>query len=537
MSQTFEICVPDIGDFKDVPIIELLVAVGDRIEVDTPIVTLESDKATMDVPSTSAGTVTEITAKVGDRVAQGSVILRIAPANSSVATASPAQPEPVAAATPKALPEGGNQQIDISVPDIGDFKDVPIIEVLVAVGDTIAIDTPVVTLESDKATMDVPATAGGVVTEIMIKVGDRVSQGGAILRIASGASAPAAQSVTIAPPVAASAAITPAAPAIAAPVTAQPASIVSPSRSITAPCGPSVRKLARELGVDLANVVGTGSRGRLQKEDVIAWVKRTLQSGVSARNTSAAPRDGTGLDLLPWPKVDFAKFGPVDVRPKSRIQKISAANLHRNWVMIPHVTNFEEADITDLENFRQQINSEQGKDGTKVTMLAFLIKAAVKTLQKYPAFNSSLDGDNIIVKNYWHIGFAADTPNGLVVPVIRDADKKSVLEIARETGELSKLAREGKLKPDQMQGGCFTVSSLGGIGGTGFTPIINAPEVSILGVTRSTMKPVWDGKNFNPRLMLPLGLSWDHRAVDGAAAARFLVYMSQLLADMRRMIV
>jgi pyruvate dehydrogenase E2 component (dihydrolipoamide acetyltransferase) len=434
------------------------------------------------------------------------------------------------------------QTIDICVPDIGDYKDVPVIEVLVAVGDAITADTPVVSLESDKATMEVPATADGVVTEITVKVGDCVSQGSVILRVAADnseildgssgmpATSPAA---AVMPVTAAQTMIT-----VALATTEQIAAPELPARSLSVPCGPSVRKLARELGVDLANVVGSGPKGRLQKVDVIAWVKYNLQSG-AAMSTETTPgavsRDSP--DLLPWPKIEFEKFGSVERRPKSRIQKISAANLHRNWVMIPHVTNFDEADITELDAFRQQINGEQGREGVKVTMLAFLIKAAVRTLQAYPAFNSSLDGDETVLKNYWHIGFAADTPNGLVVPVIRDADQKSILDIARESAELSRSGREGKLKPEQMQGGSFTVSSLGGIGGTGFTPIINAPEVAILGVTRSTMKPVWDGASFTPRLMLPLCLSWDHRAVDGAAAARFLVYLSRLLADMRRMIV
>jgi pyruvate dehydrogenase E2 component (dihydrolipoamide acetyltransferase) len=294
-----------------------------------------------------------------------------------------------------------------------------------------------------------------------------------------------------------------------------------------------VRRLARELGVELSRVQASDSKGRLSKEDVIAHVKAAMQTPAApvTAASSTAP-----FDLLPWPNIDFAKFGPVDRRPRSRIQKISAANLHRNWVMMPHVTNFEEADITDLETFRQQVNGEQGKDDAKVTMLAFLIKAAVHTLQTYPAFNSSLDGDDVVEKRYWHIGFAADTPNGLVVPVIRDADRKSIVEIARESADLARLARDGKLRPEQMQGGTFTISSLGGIGGTGFTPIINAPEVAILGVTRSSIKPVWDGQHFVPRTVLPLSLSWDHRAVDGAAAARFLVLLSKLLADFRRVV-
>jgi pyruvate dehydrogenase E2 component (dihydrolipoamide acetyltransferase) len=432
-----------------------------------------------------------------------------------------------------------SQIIELRVPDIGDYKDVPVIELLVAVGDTVAVDTTLVTLESDKATMDVPSTAAGRIAEILIKTGDRVDEGSVIARLEVADAAPVLnnESVTVnrenQPKIEAAAApltvSTP--PPMATPT---PAIAPAPSGPANGPCGPSVRRLARQLGVDLAQVVGSGAKGRIQQEDIIAHVKRTMQAAPAEARPAAG---GSGLDILPWPKIDFEKFGPIERRPKSRIQKISAANLHRNWVMMPHVTNFDEADITDLEAFRQKINGELGKDAAKVTMLAFLIKAAVHTLQTWPAFNRSLEGDDIVEKRYWHIGFAADTPNGLVVPVIRDADQKSVLQIAAESSELARLAREGKLKPDQMQGGCFTVSSLGGIGGTGFTPIINAPEVAILGVTRSAMKPVWDGQQFVPRLTLPLCLSWDHRAVDGAAAARFLVHLARLLADMRRMIV
>lgn len=436
-----------------------------------------------------------------------------------------------------------SQMIELRVPDIGDYKDVPVIEILVAVGDTIAADAALVTLESDKATMDVPSTAAGRIVEILVKTGDRVAQGSVIacLEVADAAIEAATKNVTVnredeqgmemaAMPAAASA--PPPAQALRS-ITPPPSATLAPSGLANGPCGPSVRRLARQLGVNLAQVVGSGAKGRIQQEDVIAHVKRTMQAAPAELRVAAT---GGGLDLLPWPKIDFENFGPIERRPKSRIQKFSAANLHRNWVMMPHVTNFDEADITNLEAFRQRINGERGRDSAKVTMLAFLIKAAVHTLQTYQAFNCSLEGDDIVEKHYWHIGFAADTPHGLVVPVIRDADKKSVLQIAAESSELARLAREGKLKPDQMLGGCFTVSSLGGIGGTGFTPIINAPEVAILGVTRATMKPVWDGKAFVPRLILPLCLSWDHRAVDGAAAARFLVHLAKLLADFRRVI-
>ncbi len=430
--------------------------------------------------------------------------------------------------------------IDLCVPDIGDYTDVPVIEVLVAVGDRVDIDTPLLTLESDKATMDVPADAAGTVTDVLVKVGDRVSQGSVFLRLsaeavkntASTALAPAATDGGLKPALQTTDAAPHASRAFPVGTASSGPPTLPPLGVPHGPCGPSVRRLARELGVDLSRVTGSGPKGRLMKEDITAYIKHSLQAPRTQATTPAS--QGSGLDLLPWPTVDFEKFGPIERRPKSRIQKISGQNLHRNWVMIPHVTNFDEADITDIEAFRQQINAEQAKDGAKVTMLAFLIKAAVHTLKAYPAFNCSLDGEDIVQKGYWHIGFAADTPNGLVVPVIRNADQKRVLDIARESSDLARLAREGKLKPDQMQGGCFTVSSLGGIGGTGFTPIINAPEVAILGVTRASMKPVWDGEAFQPRLILPLCLSWDHRAVDGAAAARFLVHLSALLADFRR---
>ncbi|MBS1160642.1 MAG: branched-chain alpha-keto acid dehydrogenase subunit [Proteobacteria bacterium] len=416
--------------------------------------------------------------------------------------------------------------IDICVPDIGDYQDVPIIEVMVAVGDTIGVDTPLLILESDKATMEVPASAAGTVSEIIARVGQRVSRGSLILRLApalAASCAPADERLAVSPPAASG----PAAVAVAA------ALPIGPPPGLMPRCGPAVRKLARELGVDLAQVVGSGPQGRLQKEDVLAWVKHSLLSPVAP---TAAPSAG-GLDLLAWPSVDFEKFGPVERRARSRLQKMSAANLHRNWVMIPHVTNFDAADITELDAFRQQINGEPGADGVKLTLLAFLIKAVVRTLQAYPAFNSSLDGTEMVYKNYWHIGFAAETADGLVVPVIRHADGKSLQQVARECAELAGLARLGKLKPEQMQGGCFTISSLGGIGGTAFTPIINAPEVAILGVTRASLQARWTGSVFAPRLMLPLCLSWDHRAVDGAAAARFLVHLSSLLSDLRRMIV
>ncbi|QDF95807.1 branched-chain alpha-keto acid dehydrogenase subunit E2 [Azoarcus sp. DD4] len=423
--------------------------------------------------------------------------------------------------------------IEVTVPDIGDYSDVPVIDLLVRVGDAIRAEDAIVTLESDKATMDVPSPLAGIVREIAIAPGDRVSRGTLLLRVEDAAAnvVPTAQAgPTALPPAPAETGNHLAAPS---PAPTLPANRPPPAGAVRAHASPSVRRLARELGVDLARVAPADAKGRISKDDVIAHVKMAMLAGAGtpAPATAAAP-----FDLLPWPNVDYARFGPVERRPRTRIQKLSAANLHRNWVLMPHVTNFDEADITDLEAFRQQLNAEAGKEAARLTLLPFLIKAAVHSLQRYPAFNASLDGDEIVEKRYWHIGFAADTPNGLVVPVIRDADRKPLREIAAECAELAALARDGKLRPEQMQGGCFTVSSLGGIGGTGFTPIINAPEVAILGVTRSAIKPVWNGREFLPRRMLPLCLSWDHRAVDGAAAARFLVHLAALLADFRRVV-
>ncbi len=458
--------------------------------------------------------------------------------------------------------------IEVKVPDIGDFKDVPVIELLVKPGDTVNKEDSLVTLESDKATMDVPSPTAGTLKELRVKVGDKVSEGTliAILEGAeAGAAAPAkaapaasvapaqagaqapapqaAQQSTPAPPVSPLHAPAPAAEAPAAqapgaqPATAQPSSSAAQAGegvSHPAHASPGVRRFARELGVDLALVKGSGPKGRILKEDIQAFVKGALAGG--AAPAAARPAGGGFADLgLPaWPKVDFAKFGPVEAKPLSRIQKISGPALARNWVMIPHVTQFDEADVTELEAFRARVNEENAKAGIKVTPLAFLVKAVVAALKKFPSFNASLDGDNLILKHYWHIGFAADTPNGLVVPVVRDADKKGVMEIARETSELAAKAREGKLGPAEMQGGTFSISSLGGIGGTAFTPIINAPEVAILGVSKTTVKPVWNGKEFAPRTILPLSLSYDHRVIDGASGARFITYLAQVIADLRR---
>ena len=429
-----------------------------------------------------------------------------------------------------------NNTIEVKVPDIGDFKDVPVIEVFVKVGDTVKAEDPLVSLESDKATMDVPAPLGGVVKDIRVKLGDKVSEGSIIMALATSDAGAATSPAAAAPPSQPSPSKeegTGGAPSAQA--------IETEAAFALAYAGPAVRKLARELDVDLGRVKGSGEHGRIVRADVEAFAKGGGAASAPAAKAAAASAGGGGggLDLLPWPKVDFAKFGPIERKELSRIKKISAANLHRNWVVIPHVTTHDEADITDLEAFRVQMNKELEKSGVKVSMLPFMIKAAVATLKKFPEFNASLeksvDGDVLILKQYYHIGFAADTPNGLMVPVIRDADKKSIVEITKEMGDLAKLARDGKLKPDQMQGGTFTISSLGGIGGIYFTPIINAPEVSIMGVCKSYWKQhSSDGKNSTWRLTLPLSLSWDHRVIDGAAAARFNVHFANLLADMRR---
>ena len=426
--------------------------------------------------------------------------------------------------------------VEIKVPDIGGHDNVDVIAVEVKVGDTISLDQTLITLETDKATMDVPADAAGVVKEVKIKVGDKVSEGSVILTVeATGAAAetPKAEAAPAPAPTPAPAA----APAPAAPQPAPATPVVSPAAAINeasfskAHAGPSTRKLARELGVDLGSVKGSGAKGRITADDVKAFVKGALQKGVGSGASL-----GGGLDLLPWPKVDFSKFGEVEVKELSRIKKISGQNLSRNWVVIPHVTVNEDADLTDLEAFRKQLNKEWEKAGIKVSPLAFIIKASVAALKAFPEFNASLDGDNLILKKYYNIGFAADTPNGLVVPVIKDVDKKGLQEICQELAELSKKAREGKLKPQEMQGACFTISSLGGIGGTGFTPIVNAPEVAILGVCKSQMKPVWNGNAFEPRLICPLSLSFDHRVIDGAAGMRFTVYLANLLKDFRRVL-
>ncbi|WP_454872254.1 dihydrolipoyllysine-residue acetyltransferase [Paraburkholderia xenovorans] len=540
MSQAIEVKVPDIGDYKDIPVIEVLVKAGDTVEKEQSLVTLESDKATMDVPSSAAGVVKEVKVKVGDNVSEGSLIVVLEGAEGGAAAPAPAA-APAAAPAPAPAASGGGLQ-EVKVPDIGDYKDIPVIEVAVKVGDRVEKEQSLVTLESDKATMDVPSSAAGVVKEVKVKVGDTVSEGSVIVVVEAegGAAAPAPAPKQQAVEQPSDAPATPS-PAPAAPSALAQAPVIPAGEGgarHASHASPSVRKFARELGVDVTQVQGTGPKGRITQADVTAFIKGVMTGQRAAPAGAAAPAAAGGgeLNLLPWPKIDFTKFGPVDPKPLSRIKKISGANLHRNWVMIPHVTNNDEADITELEALRVQLNKENEKAGVKITMLAFVIKAVVSALKQFPTFNASLDGDNLVFKQYFHIGFAADTPNGLVVPVIRDADKKGLIDIAREMAELSKAARDGKLKPDQMQGGCFSISSLGGIGGTNFTPIINAPEVAILGLSRGATKPVWDGKQFVPRLILPLSLSYDHRVIDGAAAARFNAYLGAILADFRRVI-
>ena len=432
-----------------------------------------------------------------------------------------------------------SQTIEIKVPDIGDYTDVPVIDICVKVGDTVKIDDALVTLESDKATMDVPSSAAGVVKEIKVALGDKISEGSLVVILEASGAATLAPAPFAAPPSVSAALVAhPAVSSAPASSVATPVTAITPGLASGAKthASPSVRAFARELGVDLAKVPASGPKGRILKEDITAFIKGVMLASPAPVAASSGASLGGGLELLPWPKVNFEKFGPVTVMPLSRIKKISGQNLARNWVMIPAVTYHEDADITDLEAFRVAMNKENEKSGTKITMLAFLIKACAMGLKKFPEFNASLDGDNLVLKQYFHIAFAADTPNGLVVPVVKNVDQKSVTQIVIESGELAKKARDGKLGPADMSGACFTISSLGGIGGTYFSPIVNAPEVAILGVNKSVMKPVWNGKEFVPRLILPLSLSADHRVIDGALATRFNVYVAQLLADMRRVL-
>ncbi|MEO8938668.1 MAG: dihydrolipoyllysine-residue acetyltransferase [Burkholderiaceae bacterium] len=559
-----ELQVPDIGDFKDVEVIEVLVKPGDTVATDQSLITIESDKASMEIPSTGAGVIKELKVKIGDKINQGMVIATAesggdASAAAAQTAAAPSKPmrAPEAAAKDAASPapapspaSSGGGSIDATVPDIGDFKDVEVIEVLVKVGDTVAADQSLVTIESDKASMEIPSSAAGVVKELKVKVGDKINRGDLLAILEGGGGTSAAARPADAPPPAAQAG-SPKEPSNEAPAAeASPSAGVPATSEAVPPVGdqtlahasPSVRKFARELGVDLNRVKGSGPKDRVTQEDVQGFVKAALTGGGPKSAPAAAPSgSGFGAGWPAWPSLDFSKFGPTEILALSRIQKLSGPNLARNWASIPHVTQFDEADITELEEFRKSTNetlAKKSKDAPKVTMLAFVMKSCVAALKQFPRVNSSLDADgaNLILKQYYHLGFAADTPNGLVVPVIRDVDRKGIAEIAKETGELAAQARAGKLGPAAMQGASFTISSLGGVGGTFFTPIINAPEVAILGLSKSDHKPKWNGSSFEPRLMLPLSLSYDHRVIDGAQAARFTTYLSEVLADMRRVL-
>ena len=532
-SAVVEVNVPDIGS-DEVNVTEIMVKVGDSVEVDQSIINVEGDKASMEVPAPIAGVVKEILINVGDKVSTGKLIMKFETASSApVAAAAPAQTAAPVTATTSAIK-------DVNVPDIGG-DEVNVTEIMVAVGDTVSEDQSLITVEGDKASMEVPAPFGGVVKEILVKSGDKVSTGSLIMRFEVAGAAPAVAVSAPAPQVAS--------PAPAAQPAAQSGNVSGLSQEqVVASAGyahatPVIRRLAREFGVNLDKVKGTGRKGRIVKEDIEAYVKtavKAYESGTTAQAAGNGVANGAGLGLLPWPKVDFSKFGEVEEVELSRINKISGANLHRNWVMIPHVTHFDKADITDLEAFRKEQNAlaEKQKLGVKITPVVFIMKAVAKALEAYPRFNSSIteDAQRLILKKYINIGVAVDTPNGLVVPVFKNVNKKGIIELSRELMEVSKKAREGKLTASDMQGGCFTISSLGGIGTTHFAPIVNAPEVAILGVSKSSMEPVWNGKEFAPRLILPMSLSFDHRVIDGADGARFISYIGAVLADLRRLI-
>ncbi|MEO1889642.1 MAG: dihydrolipoyllysine-residue acetyltransferase [Cycloclasticus sp.] len=526
MSNLIDVAVPDIGDFDDVEVIEVLVAVGDVVDVEQALLTLESDKASMEIPSSSAGVVAEILVNIGDSVAEGSVVVRLTQADS------PAAKGPAETVVEKAPAVATTETINIHVPDIGDFDEVEVIEVNVAVGDVVEEEQSLLTLESDKASMEIPSTAAGTVKEILVAVGDQVAEGSLIV-VLSGSVAESSPT----PPVDATPQ-TVQKPEVVTSVTKQSAPVASNQAvSVSKPMGhihasPSVRKLARELGVDLSTVKkATGPKGRLLKEDIKHHVKQVMAGGGS----SAAP---VGSGIPPIPAVDFSKFGEIEEKPLSKIKRLTGKNLTRAWLNVPMVTHHERADITEMEAFRKSLKVDAEKRGVKVTFLAFIMKALVATLKDFPQFNASLsaDGQSIIYKKYYNIGIAVATPNGLVVPVFKDVDTTNIYELAEQMSVISKKARDGKLSPKEMQGACMTISSLGGIGGTSFTPIVNAPEVAILGATRADIQPVWNGKEFEPRLMLPLDMTYDHRVIDGAAAAAFMVALSGYLNDIRRVL-
>ncbi|BCL71195.1 acetyltransferase component of pyruvate dehydrogenase complex [Vibrio nigripulchritudo] len=530
-----EINVPDIGA-DEVEVTEILVSVGDKVEEEQSLITVEGDKASMEVPASQAGIVKEIKVAEGDSVSTGSLIMVFEAEGAAEAAPAPAAEAPAAEAAPAPAPAAAAELKEVHVPDIGG-DEVEVTEIMVAVGDTVEEEQSLITVEGDKASMEVPAPFVGTVKEIKIAAGDKVSTGSLIMVFEVAGSAPAAA------PAPAEAAPAPAAPAAPAPSEAPKAVPAASTGDFQenneyAHASPVVRRLAREFGVNLSKVKGTGRKSRILKEDVQSYVKEALKRLESGAGASGG--DGSALGLLPWPKVDFSKFGETEVQKLSKIKKISGANLHRNWVMIPHVTQWDNADITELEAFRKEQNAIEAKkeSGMKITPLVFIMKAAAKALEAFPAFNSSLseDGESIILKKYVNIGIAVDTPNGLVVPVFKDVNKKGIYELSEELMAVSKKARAGKLTAGDMQGGCFTISSLGGIGGTAFTPIVNAPEVGILGVSKSEMKPVWNGKDFTPRLQLPLSLSYDHRVIDGAEGARFITYLNNCLSDIRRLV-
>ena len=560
MAQMIEVLLPDIGDFHDVEIIEVLVKPGDRVEAEDPLLTLESDKASMEIPSPQAGVIAEVSVAVGGKVNQGDLILKLQGADSAAPVApqpeEPATaPEPAAEPAPAAIEQAAPAPTaptvaevrDVVLPDIGDFKDVQVIEMLVNVGDSVEAEQSLLTLESDKASMEIPSPFAGVVRSLAVKVGDRINEGDLIASLESAGAAPPVQPVAA---VSGSAQAEPAATqAVAAAETGEAGRMPGEKEPLRPPvlarpsdaprgrahASPGVRRFARELGVDLFYVPGSGPKGRIIKEDVQAYVKRTLSEG---KPSAAAPSAGGGLQLPAMPAVDFTKFGEVEEKELGRIKKLSGTHLHRSWLNVPHVTQFDEADITELEGFRKAQKDEAARAEVKLTFMPFLMKAVCKALANYPQFNSSLsaDGEKLILKKYVNIGVAVDTPNGLVVPVVRDVDKKGIFDLARDLGELSAKARAGKLAPADMQGGCISISSLGGIGGTQFTPIVNAPEVAILGISRAEMKPKWDGRDFAPRLMMPFSLSYDHRVIDGAEGVRFTSYLAQLLGDIRRLL-
>lgn len=551
MSTSQKILVPDVGG-EEVEIIEICFAVGDSLEADEGILTVETDKASMDIPAPFAGTLSALLVNVGDKIKEGDVIAEMTAAGEAAsAEAVPAEaiveaPAPVddvapvaAEPAPVAAVATASAVIDVAVPDIGEDGEVDVIDVLIAVGDVIEAEDGLITLETDKATMDVPSSHAGTVKEVLINVGDKVKQGSLVIKLETSSGAPVEAVAPVADKVveAPKAAPAPAAKK-AAPVPHHPqAGTVASSGSIYT--SPSIRRLAREFGVDLTLVKGTGNKGRILKEDVQSYVKYELSRPKANAGSSVAAGEG-GLQVVSAKAIDFSKFGEIETKALTRIQKISGPFLHRNWVTIPHVTQFDEADITNVEAFRKEQNviCEKKKLGFKITPLVFILKAAADALREFPTFNSSLseDGESLILKKYIHIGVAVDTPNGLVVPVVRDVDKKGIHQLSRELLEISIKARDGKLKAADMQGGCFTISSLGGIGGTAFTPIVNAPEVAILGVSKSEMKPKWNGKDFEPKLMLPLSMSYDHRVIDGALAARFTVHLSNVMSDIRTLI-